>query len=86
MGTGKAMKMKDIWKKLDLGMSKDEILAALGNPDSKKMRDGIETFTWINREFKGLLRGGSIDRRLTIEFQDGQVVGYDGDNMDALAL
>lgn len=55
----------------------------LGSPDSQRVRNGVETYAWWNREFKGVLRGGNIERRITVEFEDDIVIGYDGQNIDA---
>ena len=86
MGIAKASHFKNAYSKLRLGMSKEEVLNMLGDPNSLKVRSGIEIYTWWNREFKGLLRGGTIERRIIVEFDKDIVCGYDGENIDASVL
>ena len=83
MGMMKGAKLKDSYKQLRIGMSKAQAINMLGVPDSVRARNGIEILTWWSREFKGLLRGGSIERRVIVEFENGVVTGYDGENIDA---
>lgn len=86
MSYRKAVSLKEGYKSLRLGMSKDEVISLFGEPQSQKIRDGIETFSWWDTEFKGILRGGRMERRVTVEFEDGKVTSFDGHNVDVMAL
>lgn len=83
MGMMKGNSFKEGYQKLKIGMDKEDVIELFGAPNSQKVKDGVETFGWWSREFKGLLRGGSIERRITVEFTDGKVTGFDGENIDA---
>ena len=83
MGMAKGANFKKSYATLKIGMPKEEVISMLGEPNSVKKRDGIETYSWWSREFKGLMRGGSIERRITVEFENDVVCGYDGENIDA---
>lgn len=83
MGMLKGAKLKDSYKQLRIGMSKSQVINMLGAPDAVKVRASMEILIWWSREFKGLLRGGSIERRVIVEFENGVVIGYDGENIDA---
>lgn len=80
--TSKAGKMKSVYAQINIGMSKQQVLDLLGKPTGKRIKDGIETYTWKQSEFKGLARGGNIVRAIVIDFENGAVTGYDSDNMD----
>lgn len=83
MGMMKASAFKEGYRKLRIGMEKKDVLSIFGPPDSQKVRENTEILGWWSREFKGLLRGGSIERKITVEFIDGKVSGFDGENIDA---
>lgn len=83
MGMMKASAFRDGYRKLKIGMEKKDVIDMFGMPDSQKVRGNTETFGWWSREFKGLLRGGSIERKIFVEFTDGKVSGFDGENIDA---
>lgn len=86
MGMFKANDLKKGYRQLEIGMSKEDVLKLFGQPDSIKERDGIKIASWWNREFKGWVRGGSIERRVTVEIKDDKVIGYDAENIDASLL
>lgn len=77
-----ASKMIKGYKKLNIGMSKDEVLKLFGSPTGSRVSGNIETLTWKHSEFKGFLRGGTIVRTIVVDFQNGVLTGYDSDNMD----
>lgn len=83
MGTMKGYALKQGYQQLRLGMTRDEVFSLFGTPDSQRIHNGVEILGWWSREFKGLLRGGSVERRVTVEFEYGRVVGFDGENVDA---
>ena len=83
MGFFKAGRMIDGYKQLQMGMPKQQVLNLLGDPTGQRARNGIETLIWRNSEFKGWARGGTIERTIEVDFQDGKVVGWDGNNMSA---
>ena len=79
---GKAGKMQNAYKQLRQGMTKQELLNLLGQPDGQRVRGGIETLKWANSEWKGWARGGTQERKLEIDFENGKVVGWEGDNIN----
>lgn len=83
MGMMKGANFKKAYSELRIGMPRRDVIKMLGEPNSQKIRNEIEELGWWSREFKGLLRGGSIERRITVEFEKGLVIGYDGENIDA---
>lgn len=83
MGFFKAGNMIDGYSKLRMGMSKEEVIKLLGSPNGHKMLNGVETMIWSNTEFKGWMRGGNIERKIEVNFQNEKVVGFDGQNMSA---
>lgn len=66
-------------------MPKKEVLNLFGEPNGQKVKNGEETLIWTNSEFKGALRGGTIERRIEFTFEDDKVTGYDGQNMSQSA-
>lgn len=86
MGMLKGYDLKKGYRKLQIGMPLADVLKLFGQPDSVKVRENIKILGWWSREFQGWARGGSIDRRVTVEIQDDKVVGYDGENIDASIL
>ena len=83
MGFFKAGRMIDGYAQLKMGMSKQQVLDLLGNPTGQRARNGVETLIWRNSEFKGWARGGTIERTIEVDFEDGKVTGWDGNNMSA---
>lgn len=83
---GKASNLKNGYRLLKIGMSKLEVLSLFGQPDSQKCYEEKEILGWWNREFKGLLRGGAFERRITVELKDDKVIGFDGENVDMSTL
>lgn len=83
MGYAKAVALKEGYHKLKLGMSRDEVISLFGEPQSQRIKDGTETLGWWNREYRGLIRGGSLERRVVVEIEDDKVIGFDGENVDA---
>ena len=75
--------MIDGYKQLYTGMSKSDVIDLLGEPTGQKARNGIETLIQRNSEFKGWARGGTIERTIEVDFEDGKVTGWDGQNMSA---
>ena len=55
----------------------------LGDPSGQRTRNGVETLIWSNTEFKGWARGGNMERKIEVDFEDGKVTGWDGQNMSA---
>lgn len=85
MGFFKANKFIAGYSKLEIGMPKEEVLNLFGEPNGQKVKNGEETLIWTNSEFKGALRGGTIERRIEVTFEDDKVTGYDGQNMSQSA-
>lgn len=83
MGFFKAGKMIDGYNQLREGMSKNDVISLLGEPNGHKRRGGVETLIWRNSEFKGWARGGTIERTIEVDFEDDKVTGWDGQNMSA---
>ena len=81
MGFRKAGNMIRGYAQLTTGMSKNEVIKLLGEPSGRKNRNGVETLVWRNSEFKGWMRGGTIERVIECDFEDGKLTGWDGQNM-----
>lgn len=81
----RANKFIDGYSKLKIGMPKSDVISLLGEPNGKKVQENQEILIWTNSEFKGALRGGTIERRIEVTFADGKLTGYDGQNMSASA-
>ena len=82
----KGSQMKKVYEQLSREMSKEDVINLLGEPDSMKINtDGIETLGWSSKEFKGLLRGGFIERTIVVEFKGNRVVAFEGNNINASA-
>ena len=75
-------RMKENYAKLKIGMSKEEVISLLGQPTGIRTRNGVETLTWKQSEWKGIFRGGSIVRSIVADFEKGLLTGYDSENMD----
>lgn len=78
----KAKQMQKGYARLKLGMSKSEVLDLFGQPTGQRTAGGIETLTWKNSEFKGLARGGTMTRSVTVDFVNDVVTGFDSENID----
>ena len=78
----KGASIKEGYSQLKVGMSKEEVIELFGEPNSIKNRNGVEILAWWSREWKGYLRGGNVERRVEVEFENGLVTGYDGENID----
>ncbi len=85
MGFFKANKLISGYSQLKMGMPKQEVISLLGQPNGQKAKNGEEILIWTNSEFKGVLRGGTMERRIEVTFEDGKVTGYDGQNMSQSA-
>ncbi len=85
MGFFKANKLIDGYSQLTIGMHKQKVISLLGDPSGRKVKGNEETLVWTNSEFKGALRGGTIERRIEVTFEDERVTGYDGQNMSSSA-
>ncbi|GHV47053.1 hypothetical protein FACS189499_03790 [Clostridia bacterium] len=81
MSWSKSEKMVRAYKALVLGMPKVDVIGKLGKPDSQRLVNGVETLGWSSSEFRGLLRGGTIERKMYCEFANDILVGFDGSNM-----
>ena len=86
MSIFKAREFKKAYQELKVGMEKSKVFYLLGAPDSERILDGVEKYSWVNREFRGLLRGGTMERKIICEFKDDQLIGYDGENITASIL
>lgn len=73
--------LKDGYARLSLGMSREAVIQLFGRPDSQRIRNGVEILKWEVQEWKGFIRGGRMTRSVVVEFEDGKVVGYDGENI-----
>jgi len=82
----KGSNMKKSYEQLQLGMKKQDVLTLLGNPDSQTVKDGVEVLGWSSKEWKGLVRGGFLERTISIEFKNDVVVGINGNNIHRSAL
>lgn len=78
----KGQMLKEGYKKLTIGMLKWKVIEMFGEPDSIKVHGNIETYTWWSNEFKGIFRGGRIERRVMVEFDNDIICGYDGENVN----
>lgn len=78
----KSERMQNGYKKLREGMSREEVISVLGEPDSEGMRNGVETMGWETQEWRGVLRGGRVTRSVEVEMKDGRVIGYNGHNIN----
>jgi hypothetical protein len=78
----KGSTMKKGYAKLKLGMSREEVIAIFGRPDAQRVKNGVETLKWEVQEWKGFLRGGRMTRSVEVEFEDGKLIGYDGENIN----
>ncbi len=74
------------YKKLQIGMTVAEVVALFGKPTGKKVQGNKERLIWRNSEFKGMARGGTIQRSIVVDFENGQLIGYDSDNMGMSAF
>ena len=81
----KGSQMKKSYQQLQFGMGKQQVNYLLGNPDSQKVKNGVEVLGWYSKEFKGMMRGGFLERTITVEFENGTVIGFEGDNINAPA-
>ena len=70
------------YARLRIGMSREEVIKLFGEPDSQRVRSGVETLKWEVQEWKGFIRGGRMTRNVVVEFEDGKVIGYDGENVN----
>lgn len=80
--SSKGKDMKNQFNELKLGMTKDDVIKLLGNPDSQMVDEDTESFSWINREFIGVTQGNSMERKITVSFKDGKVCRFGGDNIN----
>lgn len=80
MSTGATLKRG--YARLYIGMSREEVIGLFGGPDSVRVRGNTEILKWEVQEWKGFLRGGRMTRNVVVEFEDGKVVGYDGENIN----
>ena len=84
-GSGRAQKMKKGYAELHIGMTEQEVIDILGHPDGVRQDGNKKMFTWRNTEWKGTARGYSMQRSIIVDFVDGKVTGWDGDNMGRTA-
>ncbi|MBO4354277.1 MAG: hypothetical protein J5860_04980 [Clostridia bacterium] len=68
-------KMKNSYQKLEIGMSRDDVVAMLGSPNDKGAEEGgIDILIWRNRI-------GTRSRTITVKIKDGRVCSYTSENM-----
>lgn len=77
----KPSQMKKGYKQLTLGMTTEEVISLLGQPTGRKIEMNKEILTWRISEFKGMARGGTKQRSIIANFENGKLTGYDSDNM-----
>lgn len=78
----KGAELKRGYAELRIGMSREAVIQLFGSPDSERIRNGVEILKWEVQEWKGFIRGGRMTRSVVVEFEDGKVVGYDGENIN----
>ncbi len=83
MGWFQSSKMVDGYSRLKVGMTKKQVISLLGQPSGQRVRNGIETLMWSSTEFRGIIRGCSMERKMVVDFKDDKVTGWDGQNMSA---
>lgn len=74
--------LKNGYAELHIGMSREEVIELFGDPDSVRVRGGVEILKWEVQEWKGFIRGGRMTRNVVVELEEGKVVGYDGENIN----
>lgn len=74
--------MKNGYAKLHIGMKREEVIELFDQPDSVRVKGGTEILKWEVQEWKGFIRGGRMTRNVVVEIENGQVVGYDGENIN----
>ena len=74
--------MQNNYSQLHIGMSKREVIMMFGEPHSRRLAGNREILRWEMNEWKGFIRGGRLTRSVSVEFEDGVVVGYDGNNIN----
>ena len=79
---GLAGRIKNGHTLLRKGMSKREVLDILGEPTGSSCRRGVDTLIWKHTEWKGMLRGGSVERSVECDFEDNKLVGWETTNAD----
>lgn len=79
-----ASKMINGYGSLTNGMSEDQVISLLGQPTGRRKNGNITTLTWRRSEFKGVLRGGTKERSIMVDFDENGVCGWDSENMGML--
>lgn len=62
------------FKKIELGMSKDQVVALMGKPDGYRTQDGKESYIYFNRYIDPVVDESTAD--YLVIFKDEQVVEY----------
>ncbi len=82
-GQNKANKFSDNYDSISIGMNESEVLSILGSPTTENLiGTNTKMFTWETSEWKGMCRGGTKSRSITIILKDGKVFSKSSKNLD----
>lgn len=74
-----------VYQKTVVGMNINEVISKCGKPDEIIDLGDTKVLSWINEEWKGFLRGGTIIRKLTFVVKDNKIISKSGQNLEKSA-
>lgn len=76
----------EVYEKTNVGMDINEVISKCGEPDEILDLGDTKMLSWVNEEWKGFLRGGTITRKLIFVVKDNKIISKSGQNLERSGL
>ncbi len=80
-----AKSWKEAFQVCNVGDEFTKVVAIAGKADEVLNLGEVKVYTYISEEFKGILRGGFVIRKMQFVVKDGIIVDKEGYNIDLKA-
>ena len=77
---------REAWRVGVKGTHINRVISIAGQPDEKVNLGDTVIMTWESSEWKGILRGGKIVRKMIFVVKEGIIFSRSGENLDRIAM
>ncbi len=72
----------EVFNETTVGADINEVISKCGDPDEILDLGDSKMLSWVNEEWKGFLRGGTITRKLVFIIKDNKIISKSGQNLE----
>lgn len=77
---------QEVYNNTSVGTDISYVINKCGQPDEVLDLGESKMLPWVNEEWKGFLRGGTITRKLVFVVKNGKVISKTGQNLEKSGL